>query len=628
MISTRFLFRVFTFRRSILKLVALHWGASVGQGAVYLSFYNIDTNLRPVVATNEALSAPYKLRVKVIGVPGYPDGFHAANGWNNHNSIVDAVPPPGNYLAQLYWVKYATDYNTVVQVGPFSNYTLTVRAPAANGIAWTSINLPVTGLPGQTISFNAGVQNAGGSVWDANYYLELKDGNGTHLYYPSINGVAPGGSIAPSFVLTLPSSAGSYTYYFTALQNGVQYFGGSQSRTIIVNRNPVTATVGLSAASLSVGQAVNIASSTTDGDGNLTSHALDYLPPGGSAWTNGTINAGTRWDGPPVSSKVLSSSVLLPMAGTWQFRARGSDNLGGYSNFQTQSLQVYAAAPIAVSLALEVTALASGQATVARSNATPAGQLTYHGIEGRIADGIWQNWGSWNDSGGNLQSVSVGPGAGVYEIRAYAARADAVRTYSSSTWLTVNGLPIVTVQPSPATKTVTVGGSVVYNVVATGALSYQWYRNASVVSSAISIPTATSPTFTLSNVQSVDDDIYRVLISNGLGSVWTSAVRLMVAPPVPVINSPLSASLTTGVGFNYLITALNAPISFSASGLPAGLIFNSATGSISGIPNQGGTFAASISASNLTGSSTPAILVLSVSTNGANLGAQLRIHRP
>jgi|GEM_PF-3559164 alpha-tubulin suppressor-like RCC1 family protein len=69
----------------------------------------------------------------------------------------------------------------------------------------------------------------------------------------------------------------------------------------------------------------------------------------------------------------------------------------------------------------------------------------------------------------------------------------------------------------------------------------------------------------------------------------------------PVITSPGTASATVGQTFNYQITASNSPTNFNATGLPAGLSINAATGVISGIPTSSGTFMVTVSAFNAGG---------------------------
>ncbi len=74
-----------------------------------------------------------------------------------------------------------------------------------------------------------------------------------------------------------------------------------------------------------------------------------------------------------------------------------------------------------------------------------------------------------------------------------------------------------------------------------------------------------------------------------------------IPTPTPVITSAAIATATVGQLFSYTITAKNTPTSFNATGLPAGLLLNTATGVISGTLTTGSTNTITISASNLTG---------------------------
>jgi Pectate lyase superfamily protein/Putative Ig domain len=80
----------------------------------------------------------------------------------------------------------------------------------------------------------------------------------------------------------------------------------------------------------------------------------------------------------------------------------------------------------------------------------------------------------------------------------------------------------------------------------------------------------------------------------------------------PGITSALTAAGTVGSAFaTYAISASNAPTSFAASGLPAGLSVNAATGAISGTPTGSGTANVTISATNGAGTGS-AILVITI----------------
>jgi hypothetical protein len=81
-----------------------------------------------------------------------------------------------------------------------------------------------------------------------------------------------------------------------------------------------------------------------------------------------------------------------------------------------------------------------------------------------------------------------------------------------------------------------------------------------------------------------------------------------------VITSSLTASAFCGEAFSYYITASNAPTSFSATGLPAGLSINTSTGEISGTPTGTGVFNVTIGAMNAFGSDSETLVI---TTNAA-----------
>ncbi len=526
-----------SFRRVVGLALLLCLGATA-QAGVYLSHYTFGSANLPYVYTNEGLSVPFKLRVKIMGVPGYGDGFHATQSWNNNYYSLESLAPPGTYTVALYWLQYDSSGNTLLAVGPQTTATITIQPPTAqNGVAWSTINLPTdgsgVGLPGQTITATASVTNNGGTTWNSSYYLELKDSNENHLSYPSINGVSPNSSTSATFVLTLPSTAGVYTYGFTAMQNGVQYFGGTQYRSITVNRNPVTTSFTTSATTISGGQSVTLTGVVIDPDSNLTSQAIDHMAPGGGAWISGSAAAGTRWEGAATGANTLTKAMILATVGTWQFRVRGGDALGGVSSFIYQNVTVTAPTPIVVSLSLDSASLAAGQSTGVHSTATPAGELVYHGLNGRAVGGAWLNWGTWNDTGGTQQNTTIGPlPSGSYELQAYAARADGVAATSATLALNVSGPPSIATQP--ASQSVNTGASVTFTVVAAGPapLTYQWRKNG------VNVGTNSS-SLTIANVQTTDaangaGQGYSVTVTNSFGSATSVLATLIVSTVQPI----------------------------------------------------------------------------------------------
>lgn len=103
---------------------------------------------------------------------------------------------------------------------------------------------------------------------------------------------------------------------------------------------------------------------------------------------------------------------------------------------------------------------------------------------------------------------------------------------------------------------------------------------------------------------------YTVTISatNATGT-GQATLTLNISESPPVITSPGTASGMTLAPFSYQITATNGVTSFGATGLPPGLAVNAATGLISGTPTAAGTFNATISATNGSGSDTDPLVI-------------------
>jgi uncharacterized delta-60 repeat protein len=106
-----------------------------------------------------------------------------------------------------------------------------------------------------------------------------------------------------------------------------------------------------------------------------------------------------------------------------------------------------------------------------------------------------------------------------------------------------------------------------------------------------------------------------VASSQYASSGLTETVRWLT--PAPVVTSPSVVGGTLGSPFYYAASSSSGANSFSATGLPAGLTIDPATGIISGTPTATGTFAVTITATNA-GGTTVTTLSIAISASGGS----------
>ena len=106
----------------------------------------------------------------------------------------------------------------------------------------------------------------------------------------------------------------------------------------------------------------------------------------------------------------------------------------------------------------------------------------------------------------------------------------------------------------------------------------------------------------------------QLVASNAAGASNPLTVTLLISPAAntPIIVSSQTASGQLSTAFSYQISATLSPTAYVATGLPAGLGINGATGLISGTPTTSGTFPVTLTAVNANGSGKPVILNITI----------------
>jgi hypothetical protein len=148
----------------------------------------------------------------------------------------------------------------------------------------------------------------------------------------------------------------------------------------------------------------------------------------------------------------------------------------------------------------------------------------------------------------------------------------------------------------PASRTNLTGTVATFTATATGSapLTYQWLLNGVGLMDGGKIGGATSPTVILTNVQPSDAGFYELAVSNGAGAATSSVATLDVLVPPSINIQPTNL---------YLVTGSDASFSVTASGTSP-LVYDWQR---DGLSIADGT--------NLSGSATPTLTLLSLSTN-------------
>ncbi|MFA6135276.1 MAG: putative Ig domain-containing protein [Phycisphaerae bacterium] len=168
------------------------------------------------------------------------------------------------------------------------------------------------------------------------------------------------------------------------------------------------------------------------------------------------------------------------------------------------------------------------------------------------------------------------------------------------------GIPVVSSISIPVGASL--GGTVLMSVAATGSgnLAYQWRKNGSPIIG------ATGSGHLIGVVTADDGGVYDVVITGTVGSTISPAGSMAVLNAVPVIHSPLTLPAYNGSAFSYRVAANNDASTFGATGLPAGLVINTETGLISGVPaGAAGHHLVTLSAANQQGT-TQAVLDMEI----------------
>jgi DNA-binding beta-propeller fold protein YncE len=191
-------------------------------------------------------------------------------------------------------------------------------------------------------------------------------------------------------------------------------------------------------------------------------------------------------------------------------------------------------------------AVNQGQSATFSVSVQGTGPLTYQ---------WFKNGGAINSATGASLTIANAQiaSAGSFSVRVTNAAGSAV---SNGVALVVNTIPVFSTQPR--SQAILAGGTVTFNVAATGgtAFTYQWRRNG------VAILGANSANLTIAGVTGADAGLYDVIVASGVGPAVSSVAELTVvsAPVAPVISvQPASRTVIAGTATTLTVVASGVP---------------------------------------------------------------------
>ena len=385
--------------------------------------------------------------------------------------------------------------------------------------------------------------------------------------YGVIGTLPPGLALntATGLISGTPSlTAGPYPQNYPVTVQATNGTGtGSAARTFTINK-PVPSVTSAATASGQTGVAFSYAITATQGP--LTSFSAAGLPPGL------VLNAGTG----------VISGTPTTVGGPTSVTVTATNSTGTSPNFNL-AITITLGPPVITS-ATSASA-GEGQAFSYQITATNP-PLTGFNATG-LPPGLSVNTATGLISG----TVSAGAAAGSpYSVAISATNS----TSTGNATLTISVSQFAPVVTSAGTASGQTGAPFSYQITASNAPTA---FNATGLPSGLSVNTATG--LISGTPTAVGSFGVTMSASNGSGSN-AKPLTITITLGAPVVTSPATASGAVASPFSYQITATNSPTSFNASGLPAGLTVNTASGLISGTPTASGSFSVTVSATNAT----------------------------
>ena len=483
---------------------------------------------------------------------------------------------------------------TVAMTG-YQYEALAINAAALSGVASTAATLTVNTVP--TFSGNPSnlLVGAGGNATftvaasgqpTPTYQWQVSTDGGTTWSPVSNAGVYSGATSATLTITGVTVGMNGYQYQALAINAAALSGVASTAGTLTVTAAPVFS--------------VNPVSQLVASGSILTfTVAASGLPAPTYQWQVST-NGGSSWSN-------ISNSAIYSGATTATLTITGAT--AGMTGYEYQAIAANSVVPLGVEsgiATLTVNTLPVFSVNPANQSVTAGGNVTFTVAASGLPTPTYQ-WQVSTDGGTTWSPVSNGgvysgatspsltitgatAGMNSFEYEALAVNAAAPSgAPSTAATLTVNTVPAFSTNPT--SLSVATGGNATLTAAASGvpAPAFQWQVSInggatwSTISNGAVYSGATTATLTITGATfGMNGYLYEAVATNAVSNITSNPATLTVIPPAPTITSSLAVSGVQGAQFQYLIVGSPVVSSFSTSTLPAGLIFSSSTGTISG----------------------------------------------
>lgn len=373
--------------------------------------------------------------------------------------------------------------------------------------------------------------------------------------------------------------------------------GTSTPKTLLLTIAPAPATPVITSALTANGRVGSVFSYTVTASEDATSFVADNLARGLTLNPTTGVISGT-----PTQSGSISTTL----------RAGNAAGLGAQSTLVLNIVP----APLAPAITSAASATGKVGAVAAFSYQTVAtpGPITGYGITGTLPLGL-----SFNTSTGAITGRPAQSGLFTVEIT---ATSDGGTSAPQSLVLNIapaDNAPVIT---SGIYAYGTVGAPFSYQITAAGTPVFPSSPfPAPFTLEAVNLPAglAVNPsTGLIEGLPTAAGTFTATLVatnSAGAGPFRDLTIVIQPSATAPVITSVLTGAAQVGTSFAYQIAATQNPTSYEVLDAPSWMTVNSVTGAIAGTPTAPGTISVRLFASNASGASSPATLVLTVASS-------------